>query len=85
MSPGGKLLYTADALSQAPKASTKSSSTSWQDEAELLVEAVIADLPAYGRRGGHGPPPTDVIKVYIHVHPPLAELVESGQHPLPTG
>ena len=42
----GKLLYTADALSRAPVASTESSSTSWQDEAELLVEAIIADLPA---------------------------------------
>ena len=27
-------------------AATESSSTTWQDEAELLVEAVIADLPA---------------------------------------
>ena len=42
----GKLLYTTDALSRAPMASTESSSPSRQDEAELLVEAVIADLPA---------------------------------------
>ena len=42
----GKLLYMADALSRAPVASTESSSTSWQVEAELLVEATIADLPA---------------------------------------
>ena len=39
-----KLLYTQ----RAPVlvASTESSSTSWQVEAELLVEAVIANLPA---------------------------------------
>ena len=44
-------------------------------------------VPGGGGGGGGGampPPPPLVIKVYIHAHPSLAELAESGQHPPPT-
>ena len=46
----GKLLYTADALSRAPRSDADDDVPQSQDEIEVFIDAVVSSLPASAQR-----------------------------------